>query len=269
MLVACRFAESNRVCKCATYALVFSDSRLLFLRPNPFDLASLDMSVKNLLPFNFLAVLRKEFLLEYRSRYGVNTILLFVLISVSLVIFSISEELLSNELTSALMWNTAFFAALSALQRGFISEVERGTILFLNLSATPSAVFLGKLIYNFSLALLVNCVIALLYLAALSLRISNVSIFLFALFLGSASLSIVLTLVSAIVANTSARGGLFAVLSFVPLLIPIFMTIRATRIATQEDAPLFRASTELQILAVYSVVMFFVSFLLYEFIWEE
>jgi heme exporter protein B len=47
------------------------------------------------------------------------------------------------------------------------------------------------------------------------------------------------------------------------------MTVRATRIATQEDAPFFRASTEIQILAAYTLVMFFVSLMLYEFIWEE
>jgi len=215
------------------------------------------------------AVLEKEFLLEYRTRYGVNTILLFVVVSVSLIVFSVSAELLTSELTSALFWNTAFFAALSALQRGFVSEVERGTMLFLKLSATSTAIFLGKLIYNFLLSLLVNGAIAVLYLGLLSLTIENPTIFLTTLLLGSASIAIVLTLISAIVANTTARGGLFAVLSFVPLLIPIFMTVRATRIATQEDAPFFRASTEIQILAAYTLVMFFVSLMLYEFIWEE
>lgn len=215
------------------------------------------------------AVLEKEFLLEYRTRYGINTILLFVVVSVSLVVFSVSAELLTSELTSALFWNTAFFAALSALQRGFVSEVERGTMLFLKLSATSTAIFLGKLIYNFLLSLLVNLAIAVLYLGLLSLSVENPAIFLTTLLLGSASIAMVLTLISAVVANTTARGGLFAVLSFVPLLIPIFMTVRATRIATQEDAPFVRAETELQILAAYTLVMFFVSLMLYEFIWEE
>ncbi len=215
------------------------------------------------------AVLEKEFLLEYRTRYGINTILLFVVVSVSLIVFSVSAELLTSELTSALFWNTAFFAALSALQRGFVSEVERGTMLFLKLSATSTAIFLGKLIYNFLLSLLVNGAIAVLYLGLLSLTIENPTIFLTTLLLGSASIAIVLTLISAIVANTTARGGLFAVLSFVPLLIPIFMTVRATRIAAQEDAPFFRAETELQILGAYTLVMFFVALMLYDFIWEE
>ncbi len=215
------------------------------------------------------AVLEKEFLLEYRTRYGLNTILLFVVVSVSLIVFSVSAELLTSELTSALFWNTAFFAALSALQRGFVSEVERGTMLFLKLSTTPTVIFLGKLIYNFLLSLFVNLAIALLYLGLLSLVIESPTIFLTTLLLGSASISIVLTLISAVVANTTARGGLFAVLSFVPLLIPIFMTVRATRIASQEDAPFARAETELQILAAYTLVMFFVSLMLFEFIWEE
>lgn len=216
-----------------------------------------------------LAVLRKEFLLEYRARYGVNAILLFVLVSVSLVAFSVSAELLTSELLAALFWNTSFFAALSALQRGFVSEVERGTMLFLRLSASATAIFLGKLAYNFLLSLLVNAAIAALYLALLSLRIENVAIFAATLLLGSASVAIVLTLISAIVANASARGGLLAVLSFAPLLIPIFATVRATRVAAQEDAPFFRASTELEILAAYALATFFVALLLYDFLWDE
>lgn len=216
-----------------------------------------------------MAILRKEFLLEYRARYGLNAILLFVLVSVSLVAFSVSAELLTSELAAALFWNTAFFAALSALQRAFVSEVERGTMLFLRLSAPPTAIFLGKLVYNFLLSLLVNGAIAALYLGLLSLTIRNATIFLATLALGSASIAIVLTLISAIVANATSRGSLFATLSFIPLLIPIFATTRAMRAATEEDAPFFRASTELEILAAYALVTFFVALMLYEFAWEE
>jgi heme exporter protein B len=216
-----------------------------------------------------LAVLWKDFLLEYRTRYGINTALLFVLVSVALVVFSVSAVLLENELVSALMWNTIFFAAISALQRGFVGEVERGTMLFLKLSAPPTVVFLGKLLFNLLLSLVINSLVAVLYIFALNLKIENAWIFITTLILGSISISIILTLISALVANTSARGSLFAVLSFVPILVPIFCVVRATRVATQPDAPFFRASTELELLTAYIIVMLTAAILLYEFIWEE
>ncbi|MCS7013498.1 MAG: heme exporter protein CcmB [Chloroherpetonaceae bacterium] len=215
-----------------------------------------------------LAVFYKDFLLEVRTRYGINTILLFVLISVSLLTFSLAGETLQKELLAALLWNTIFFTAMVALQRGFVSEVERGTALFLALSATPAAIFLGKMLYNLILAMLVNVLIAVLYVATLNLEIVNWAIFLLALLLGSIGAATSLTLIGVIVANTTARGGLFAVLSF-PILLPLLLlVVRATKIATMDDAPFARAETEMQLLAAYSLLTFTLSLVLFDYIWE-
>ncbi|MFN3393100.1 MAG: heme ABC transporter permease CcmB, partial [Candidatus Thermochlorobacter sp.] len=52
------------------------------------------------------AVLQKDMLLEVRTRYGLNTIALFVLISVALALFSLAGEVLQREVLAALFWNT-------------------------------------------------------------------------------------------------------------------------------------------------------------------
>lgn len=216
-----------------------------------------------------LAVLQKDFLLEVRTRYGINTILLFVLISVALVLFSLAGEALQKEVVAALLWNTIFFAAMPALQRGFVSEIERGTSLFLALSATPTAIFLGKTLYNTVVAVLVNALVAVLYVAMLNLEIFNWAIFLLALLLGSIGTATSLTLISAIVAQTTSKGGLFAVLSF-PILLPLLLlVVRATKVATMDDAPFARAETEVQLLAAYTLITFTASLLLFDYIWEH
>ncbi len=215
------------------------------------------------------AVLQKDMLLEVRTRYGVNTIALFVLISVALTLFSLAGEALQREVLAALFWNTVFFAAMVALQRGFVSEAERHTALFLALSAPPTAIFLGKLFYNTAMALLVNALVALLYITTLNLEIFNWAIFGSALLLGSVGAATSLTLISAIVANATSKGGLFAVLSF-PILLPlILLVVRATKVATMDDAPLARAETELQLLIAYTLVMLTLSLMLFDFVWEE
>lgn len=215
------------------------------------------------------AVLQKDMLLEVRTRYGVNTIALFVLISVALTLFSLAGEALQREVLAALFWNTVFFAAMVALQRGFVSEAERHTALFLALSAPPTAIFLGKLFYNTAIALLVNALVALLYITTLNLEIFNWAIFGSALLLGSVGAATSLTLISAIVANATSKGGLFAVLSF-PILLPlILLVVRATKVATMDDAPLARAETELQLLIAYTLVMLTLSLMLFDFVWEE
>lgn len=216
-----------------------------------------------------VAVFRKDLLLEFRTRTGLNTVFLFVLISVAVALFSLAGEALEQMTLAALFWNTVFFSAMASLQRAFVSEAERGTDLFLKLSASPAAIFLGKLTYNFLLALAVNAVIAILYVVLLELKIENLTIFLLVMVLGSASVSGALTLISAIVATASGRNSLFAVLSFPVLLPAMLLVIKATKISTMEDAPLARAETELQLLSAYAAVMTIASFLLFEFVWED
>jgi heme exporter protein B len=214
-------------------------------------------------------VLYKDLLLEVRTRYGINTLVLFVLISVALTLFSLAGEVLRQEIIAALFWNTVFFAAMVALQRGFVSEAEQRTALFLALSAPPTAVFLGKLFYNLALALVVNLLVAWLYILTLNLEIFNWAIFLATLLLGSIGAAASLTLISAIVASATSKGGLFAVLSF-PILLPlILLVVRATKISTMEDAPLARAETELQLLGAYATIMLTASLMLFDYVWEE
>jgi heme exporter protein B len=194
---------------------------------------------------------------------------LFVLISVALTLFSLAGEVLRQEIIAALFWNTVFFAAMVALQRGFVSEAEQRTALFLALSAPPTAVFLGKLFYNLALALVVNLLVAWLYILTLNLEIFNWAIFLATLLLGSIGAAASLTLISAIVASATSKGGLFAVLSF-PILLPlILLVVRATKISTMEDAPLARAETELQLLGAYATIMLTASLMLFDYVWEE
>lgn len=215
------------------------------------------------------AVLHKDILLEFRTRYGINTVLLFVIISVSLVVFSFAGEQLENTLIATLMWNTIFFSAITSLQRGFVSEEEQNTILFLKLSTAPLAVFLGKLFYNIILAFAINVLVAVLYLATLELGVTNWLVFLSTLLLGSLSMAITLTLISAIVANTSSRSGLFAVLSFPPILPPVWLVVRATRLATAATIGNETGFTELELLTAYSVVMLTLSIMLFDFVWED
>jgi len=215
------------------------------------------------------AVLKKDFLLEYRTRFGINIVLLFVLMSVSLVIFSFAGETLESTLLGTLLWNTIFFSAMASMHRGFVSEAEQSTILFLKLTAPATAILLGKLIYNIVLALAINLLVAVLYFLMLDFWVENPMVFLLTLLLGSLASAITLTLISAIVAGTAARSGLFAVLAFPPILPAIWLVVRATKSAALPESTFSDAVAELQLLLAYSVVMLTLSIMLFEYVWEE
>ncbi len=214
-------------------------------------------------------VVQKDFTLEFRTRYGLNLIVLFVLISVSLVVFSFAGSQLENTLLATLMWNTIFFSAMASLQRGFVGEAEQGTMLFLRISYPSSAVFFGKLIYNVLLALGVNLLVSVLYLVALNLGIEHLGMFILTMVLGSVATAIPLTLISAIVAGTASKGSLFAVLSFPPILPCIWLVVRATRLSAQTGNNWPEAAVDLNLLLAYSAIMLVLGWMLFDFVWEE
>ena len=94
------------------------------------------------------ALFQKDFNSELRTRYAVNSLAMFILVALSVILFSIGNERISSALTSGLFWVVIFFTAMSGLSRAFVSEEERGTSLTLQLIASPSTIFTGKLLFN-------------------------------------------------------------------------------------------------------------------------
>ena len=107
-----------------------------------------------------------------------------------------------------------------------------------------------------------------LFLAVMNFKLTSPSLFLAALLLGSIGLAAGGTMVAAIISKAGAKGALFTVLSF-PILLPVLVGgISATRLAVRE-ATLSSASSELQMLFAYAVVVITASILLFDFVWSE
>src|SRR5438046_1661415 len=110
-----------------------------------------------------LAVAAKDIRGELRTRYALNSLGMFILVTVSVVAFTANAERLTYSVAAGLIWVSMFFAAVTGLGRSFISEEERGTSLLLRLSVPSTPVYFGKLLLNVALALLSNTLIALLF----------------------------------------------------------------------------------------------------------
>ena len=121
----------------------------------------------------------KDFRSELRTRYAINSLAMFIIVAISVILFSIGNETITTSLTGGLFWVVIFFTAMSGLARAFVSEEERGTSLTLQLIASPSTVFSGKLIFNIILVFCMNLVIAILYSALFEkFVVQNFSLFL-------------------------------------------------------------------------------------------
>src|SRR5256885_95325 len=113
------------------------------------------------------AVLAKDARSEYRTRSAVNAILLFALTTLAVVSFQISVQGLAPgvraRILASLLWIVLFFSAMSGLPRVFVKEEDSRTAMALRLSAQPNVVFVGKLLFNVLLLLLVSIAVLPLY----------------------------------------------------------------------------------------------------------
>ena len=215
------------------------------------------------------AVFQKDFHSEIRTRYAINSLAMFIIVAISVILFAVGQEKISESLTGGLLWVVIFFTAMSGLARAFVSEEERGTSLTLQLTASPSTVFSGKLIFNVVLVFCMNTVITLLYTALFeSFIIQNFPLFFLSFLFGNIGLAISSTIIAAIIAKAGAKGTLYPVLSF-PILLPLILTSVQLTLFSLDGTSIEDARFELAIVVSYDVVMLTVSYLLFDFIWKD
>lgn len=194
---------------------------------------------------------------------------MFIIVAISVIMFSIGNERINENLTAGLFWVVIFFTAMSGLARAFVSEEERGTSLTLQLIASPSTVFTGKLIFNLVLVFCMNIVIAFLYSAVFeAFVIRNFALFLSAFILGNIGLAISSTIIAAIISKAGAKGTLYPVLSF-PILLPLILTSVQLTLFSIDGTSFEKSKFELAIIISYDVIMLTASYMLFDFIWKD
>ena len=215
------------------------------------------------------AVVAKDIRSEWRTRYAANSLLMFVVTAVSIILFALRSVDANPELLSGMLWVVIFFTAMSGMSRAFVSEEERGTTLTLQLVATPSAVYFGKLLFNCALILFLSLVISLMYQLFFSeFVIKSAGVYAGSLVLGSLGFASASTIIAAIIAKTRSRGTLYAVLLFPLLIIPLMMGMSSTAKAL-DGATFNEVLPDFQVLVAYLMVMVAGSYLLFEYVWKD
>ena len=211
------------------------------------------------------AILRKECRSEWRTRYGLNAALLFAVTTLTSVSFAVGRLTDRTDLLGALLWVVLLFAALSSLSHAFVREVEGHTLTLLRLVASPTAIALGKLLFNLVFLAVIEAVTVPLYLALMGAPPPKWGAFLALLGLGSLALAGSATLIGAVISQTRGRGALFAGISL-PLMLPVLAAaVSGTRAQWAGGA----IGAEVRLLAAYSAALLAASLLLYDHLWED
>jgi heme exporter protein B len=215
-----------------------------------------------------LAVAAKDITSEFRTRYAINAIVMFALVTLTVISFAVGALEPSKEIMAALFWIILFFAAMSGLAQVFIKEEEAGTAMILKLSSDGIIIFFGKLLFNLILLALLAVLIIPLFIVLLKTTPADWGIFLIGLVLGIIGLAGATTIIAAIVSKATIKGALFTVLSF-PVLMPLLVAvIEITKASFLGDGSV-DVSAPLQLIVAYDVVMITLSVLLFDFVWQQ
>ncbi len=218
------------------------------------------------------AVFRKDVRSELRTRYALNAVILFaastvVALSLGMGPLTASRNADLPIIQAGLLWIAILFAAFTGLARAFVQEEEARTAAALRLAARPAAVFLGKLLFNLALLLLLVALTTVLFVIMLRVQVGNPMMLAAILLAGSLGLVAATTLIAAIIARASVKGALFAVLSF-PLLAPLLVVAIQGSAAALLGRGWEYGVGPLQVLAGYTIALVVASLFLFNSVWE-
>lgn len=215
-----------------------------------------------------LAVTEKDIVSEFRTRYAINAILMFALVTLTVISFAVGAFSPTKEVMAALFWIILFFAAMSGLAQVFIKEEESGTALALKLASDGTVIFFGKLLFNLALLFALTVIVVPLFIILLKTEPANWLFFIYAILLGNIGLAGATTIVAAIVSKATIKGALFTVLSF-PVLMPLLIAVIEITKSAFLGGVFKDIAAPMQLLVAYDVVMITLSYLLFDFVWRQ
>ena len=217
-------------------------------------------------------ILRKDLLLELRTKEAVPAMTLFTITVYVLFHFGLDRNALDGDLASGVLWVTLLLAAVIGVTRLFAAEREQGGIDALLLAPVDrTALFVAKA----SALFLFLVVVELVALPAYDLLLLGPGLggtlpeLPLILLLGNVGIAAVGALVAALAAETRTRE-LIVPLMLLPLLVPLLIS------CAQATEPLRRSEQGpedlgrwLGLLTLYDVVFVLVSVAVFDFLLED
>lgn len=216
-----------------------------------------------------LQFIKKELKIEWRNKYALNGILLYLVSTIFICYLSFNVK--SNQLNvvtwNALFWIIILFASINAVAKSFIQEKQERLLYYYTI-ISPQALIFARIIYNALLLMLVALLGFLFYSIILGNPVTDIWLFLIIILLASVGFSSTLTLISAIASKAGNNQTLMAVLGF-PIILPmLLMVIKVSKNAI-DGLALSASLDELITLLAINIIVGAVSFLLFPYLWRS
>ncbi|MFM2206253.1 MAG: hypothetical protein RL213_228 [Bacteroidota bacterium] len=165
--------------------------------------------------------MQKEFLLEWRQRSVLGSMLLYVVSTVFICYLAV-RQIVDLPTWNALFWIIQVFICVNAIAKSFLQE-SRGRMLYYYTIVDPGSMIVAKTLYGLALMTVLSAINLTVYSLLIGNPVQDGLMFAVAVLLGGLGFAAVITMVSAIAAKASAQAGLVSILGF-PVLIPLLMT---------------------------------------------
>lgn len=217
------------------------------------------------------AILWKDLLIEARTKQGVNAMAFFAALLLFIFSFAIGPDPeLLQRLAAGILWVGIVFTGTLSLGRTFQSEELSGGLRNLRLyPGDVRAIYLGKLLGNLAILLLVEAILfpaaAVLFQLELLPHAGGLAV---VALLGTFGFSVVGTFYAALTVHLRAREVMLPLLLF-PVLVPVLLAaVNATEALLLGD-PLGRLGGWLRLLAAFDVIFFVVCTWIFPVLLEE
>jgi heme exporter protein B len=212
-----------------------------------------------------LILLRKEFLLEFRQRYAISGIVLYVF-SMIFVVYVASIKV-QPPVWNVLFWLIVLFASINAVVKSFVQESGARQLYYYQI-ADPAMLLLAKTLYNTLLLLVLSGLAFVIYSFVAGNPVKDYGLFSLILLLGSFGFSIAFTFIASIAAKANNSATLMAILSF-PVILPILLTlVRLSAIALRLMQDTSYERDIINLLAIDAILMT-LTFVLFPYVWKD
>lgn len=213
--------------------------------------------------------LRKDLRLEWRSRDSINGMIFFALLVV--VVFGLAFDptgypTTTRQISGAILWVALLFASITALNQSWAREQRNQVLEAQRMAPSPaSTLFLGKALANMLFVLVVEAVMAPIFVVFFNLHpLGNVWLLLLILPLGTWALVVNGTFFAALGLRARNRELLLPLL-LLPISLPALLAmVQATTGVLTGDLDPIQIGTWVKQLAGYDVIFTTICILLFE-----
>ncbi len=205
-------------------------------------------------------------MLEWKQKYAINGILLYIISTIFLCSLAF-EGLLEPRTWNALFWVVLLFAAVNAISKSFVQESPGRQIYYYSM-ADPQSIILAKIIYNILLMIVLSILFFIVFSIFLGNAVQNQFLFFITYLLGGMGLASLFTMISAIASRTSNNFSLMAILGF-PIILPLLLIlIKTSKKAIMSTGWESSGGLILSMIGI-NIIIIILSYLLFPYLWRD